>query len=167
VTRIDSSATKASHTNLTVHVVVATLRRKALIDARLAAGLYPFIEGVIRGDRGRLIEIGGTRDHIHLLARIDPALAVADMVHRVKSKSARWVNEFLKPPERFAWQRGYAAFSVSRSRVAQAAAYIAGQAAQHAAMTFDEELALLLAKHGMDAPVEGNAREMDRDQGRR
>jgi REP element-mobilizing transposase RayT len=147
VTPIDNTSIKAAHTNLTVHVVMATLRMKALIDTRIAAKLYPFIQGVIRGDRGRLIKIGGTLNHVHLLVRIDPVLAVADMVHRVKSKSARWVNEILSPTERFAWQRGYAAFSVSQSRVAQVTAYIAGQAAHHKDMTYEAELELLLEKH--------------------
>lgn len=137
----------AFHTNLTVHVVMATLRLQGLIDPGLAARLYPFIDGIIRGDKGRLIKIGGTLNHTHLLVRIDPVLAVADMVHRVKSKSARWVNDLLRPPVRFAWQRGYAAFSVSQSRVAQATAYIADQTDHHRGMSFDEELALLLEKH--------------------
>lgn len=137
----------ASHTNLTVHVVLATVRMKALIDSRLAAELYPFIDGIIRGDRGRLIRIGGTLNHVHLLARIEPVLAVADMVHRVKSKSARWVNEILHPPVRFAWQRGYAAFSVSQSRVEQVAAYIGDQGVHHIDMSLEEELTRLLDKH--------------------
>jgi len=143
----------ASHTNLTVHAVLATVRMKALIDAGLASELYPFIEGIVRGDRGRLLRIGGTLNHVHLLVRIEPVLAVADVVHRVKSKSARWVNEILRPPVRFAWQRGYAAFSVSQSRVEQVAAYIADQGVHHIDMSFEEELTRLLEKHQIPVPA--------------
>jgi hypothetical protein len=52
------------------------------------------------------------------------------------------------PIERdFAWQEGYAAFSVSRSNVPQVADYIARQEAHHRTRTFEEEYQALLMRH--------------------
>lgn len=137
------------YTNLMAHVVLATRHRQDLIDPRTAAELYPFIAGVIRGDKGRLLKIGGTMNHIHMLVRITPGQSMAEMVHRVKSKSAKWINDMLRPPVRFAWQRSYVAFSVSQSRAQRVAAYIADQTSRHGDFSFEEELVLLLEKHGI------------------
>ena len=50
----------------------------------------------------------------------------------------------------FAWQDGYAAFSVSPSALPKVRQYIEGQAEHHRELSFDEELMALLAKHGIE-----------------
>jgi putative transposase len=49
---------------------------------------------------------------------------------------------------KFAWGRGYGAFSVSESNVAQVAAYIAAQEEHHRVRTFAEELREFIERHG-------------------
>jgi len=50
----------------------------------------------------------------------------------------------------FAWQDGYAAFSVSRSNMSRVVDYVRNQVAHHAKMTFKEELIALLSRHGIE-----------------
>jgi hypothetical protein len=52
---------------------------------------------------------------------------------------------------RFAWQEGYAAFSVSASNLAQVTEYIRNQPEHHRHMTFEQEFLALLKKHGIEA----------------
>ena len=52
-------------------------------------------------------------------------------------------------PGKFAWGRGYAAFSVSESNVAQVGAYIAGQEEHHRVRTFADELGEFIERHGL------------------
>ena len=47
----------------------------------------------------------------------------------------------------FAWQSGYASFTVSESRRSAVAEYIEGQAARHKRLSFVEELAGLLTRN--------------------
>ena len=50
---------------------------------------------------------------------------------------------------RFAWQAGYAAFSVSASEYEAVKRYIANQAEHHRKQTFEEELVAMLKRAGI------------------
>ena len=50
----------------------------------------------------------------------------------------------------FAWQDGYAAFTVSKSQVPEIAAYISGQREHHRVKTFEEEYRTFLTRHGIE-----------------
>ena len=70
------------------------------------------------------------------------------MMEKVKANSSRWANERW-PVIRFAWQIGYAGFSVSPSRIEEVRNYILNQEAHHRKLTYEEELAALLERHGV------------------
>ncbi len=137
-------------TRLLYHVVFSTKSRSRFIGPKLRTELYPFMEGIIRRHEGWLLALGGMPDHVHLLLRLKPDLAVADLVRHVKGGSSRWVHEQDGLCPEFAWQSGYAAFSVSESREGTVRSYIARQEAHHRRTTFEEELVGLLRKHGID-----------------
>ena len=50
----------------------------------------------------------------------------------------------------FAWQAGYAAFSVSQSNIDVVANYIAKQEEHHRKVSFQDELRALLKRHGVE-----------------
>jgi REP element-mobilizing transposase RayT len=74
---------------------------------------------------------GGSRDHVHIVASIPPTRAVSDMMRIIKTNSSRWIRQggggAGGPRRTFAWQEGYAAFSVSRSVLPRVVAYVRGQ----------------------------------------
>jgi putative transposase len=90
--------------------------------------------------------IGGMPDHIHLLFRLPPRLALVRAVTLIKSNSSKWMNEHGK---RFAWQEGYGAFSVSSSNISTVIQYIDGQEAHHRKRSFETEFIALLKKHNV------------------
>ena len=112
--------------------------------------LYKYIGGIVRGEGGTLLEIGGMADHVHLVVRFKAEPSVATMVKIVKSKSSKWLNEQPKRPGRFEWQRGYAAFTVSASQLESVRTYVRNQEQHHRRKTFQDELRLLLEKHGVE-----------------
>ena len=69
--------------------------------------------------------IGGVEDHIHLLASLRPVHCVADVLRDLKKDSSTWVKENFDG--RFAWQEGYAAFTVSPTATDPVRLYIATQ----------------------------------------
>ena len=113
-----------SFTQLTYHVVFATKYRRPTINDVIQEQLYEYIGGTLRAKKGQLIEIGGTADHVHLLARLSASLAVADVVRDVKANSSRWMNEQPEVVSSFVWQKGYGAFTVSYSRIGSVRVYI-------------------------------------------
>ena len=137
-----------TYTKLIYHIVFSTKERVPLITEEVRDRLYPYLGGVIRGEKGSLMEIGGVADHIHLLARFGAAIAVSDMVQRIKGNSSHWLNQ--QPGFWFAWQNGYGAFTVSESQVAAARKYIQRQEEHHKQVSFKDELISLLRKHRID-----------------
>ena len=140
----------ATFTRLLYHVVFSTKSRVPFIDPKVRTELYPLMEGIVRRHKGWLLALGGMPDHVHLLLRLKPDLAIADLVRHVKGGSSKWVHEQVGLCPEFAWQLGYAAFSVSESKEGAVRAYIAKQEAHHRRATFEEELVGLLRKHGIE-----------------
>lgn len=137
-----------TYTKLIYHIVFSTKERAPLITEEIRNRLYPYLGGVLRGEKGSLLEIGGVADHVHLLARFGTAIAVSDMVQRIKGNSSHWLNQ--QPGFRFAWQNGYGAFTVSESQVAAVRKYIQRQEEHHRRVSFKDELISLLRKHRID-----------------
>jgi REP element-mobilizing transposase RayT len=109
--------------------------------------LRDYIGGIARGEDGGLLEINAVANHIHLLVRLHPARAVADMLRLIKANSSKWVKETFQRGPTFAWQEGYAAFTVSQSQVPRILAYIRGQEEHHCKRDFRRELIALLRRN--------------------
>lgn len=139
-----------TYTNLLYHFVFSTKNRIPLISENLQQDLYCYIGGIVRGEGGALLEIGGTSDHVHLLTKLKPMKSVSEMLNRIKSKASKWMNEEKMKMRKFGWQDGYGAFSVSESQVASVRRYIRSQEAHHRRQSFQDELRGLLAKHGIE-----------------
>ena len=89
------------------------------------------------------------RNHVHILLALPPSFRYPSHAGS-KGDSSKWMNE---NGHRFAWQEGYAAFSVSASNLAQVAAEVRNQLEHHRHRTFEEEYLALLKKHGIDAEL--------------
>ena len=134
-------------TNLLYHIVFTTRKKQNLIIPALSDELYPYIGGIIREEKGKLLKIEGTLNHVHILAGFSTCVSVSEMMRRIKGASSKWVNESLKSTSHFSWQRGYGAFSVSESSVENVISYIGNQEEHHKKTTVEEEFILLLQKH--------------------
>jgi REP element-mobilizing transposase RayT len=130
-----------------IHVIFSTKDRRKLIPKEFQPRMWAYAAGICKTDGIFIHAIGGMEDHIHLLLQLPPTIALAKVVNTLKSNSSRWANEQC---QKFAWQEGYAAFSVSASNVPAVVRYIQNQASHHKKMTFDSELLALLKKHGVD-----------------
>ncbi|MEE8142434.1 MAG: IS200/IS605 family transposase [Planctomycetota bacterium] len=139
-----------TYTNLLYHIVYSTKHREPLITPALRENLYSYIGGIIRGESGTLLQIGGMPDHLHLVTRFKSEPSVAQMVKTFKAKSSKWVNEQPNRPGRFSWQTGYGAFTVSPSQLEKVIRYVRCQEEHHRIVSFKEELVLLLDRHGIE-----------------
>jgi REP-associated tyrosine transposase len=137
-------------TRLLYHVVFSTKSRAPFIDPELRTELYPYIEGIIRRQKGWLLSLNGMPDHVHILLRLKPDIAIAELVRHVKGGSSSWIHGQKGLCPEFAWQSGYAAFSVSESKEGTVRSYIGRQETHHRRKTFEEELISLLKKHNIE-----------------
>ncbi len=111
----------------------------------IRADLFAYLGGIVREMHGTALIINGTADHVHMLIRIRPAHAVAEIARIAKTNSSRWAGTKWKME--FAWQTGYGAFSVSESNVAAVSRYIAEQEQHHKKRDFQEEHVAFLRKN--------------------
>ena len=139
-----------TYTNLLYHLVFSTKGRFPLVTRELRPELYAYVGGIVRGEGGVLIEIGGMPDHVHLLAKFKPTAALAEMLRLVKGSSSKWVNEEKFKTRKFGWQDGYGAFSVSESQVDAVREYIRTQESHHRGLSYQVEFRVLLDRHGVE-----------------
>ncbi len=89
--------------------------------------------------------IGGISDHVHILAMLNSTHCIADFVREIKKSSSQWIHNTIEM-QSFAWQVGYAGFTVSMTSVASVKSYIANQDDHHRDKTSREELIELLER---------------------
>jgi len=133
----------STYLSLHFHLVFSTKNREPTIRDKWKLRLHEYLGGTIRGLGGFPEGVGGMADHVHLLVGLKATHCLADMLRELKKSSSVWVNEEIG--EVFAWQEGYAAFTVSPTARAAVKKYIANQEEHHRAKSYREELIEMLA----------------------
>ncbi|HTZ75920.1 MAG TPA: IS200/IS605 family transposase [Candidatus Aquilonibacter sp.] len=128
----------------TLHIVFSTKDRRAAIPAEFQPEMWTYAAGVCKNIGVGVRAIGGTDNHMHMLLHIPASLSVAKAVSAIKSNTSRWASERGK---KFAWQRGYGAFSVSHTVIPAVTRYIQNQRIHHRKMDFETEFAGFLKRH--------------------
>jgi len=122
-----------------MHCVFSTKERRPFITPELQDRLYPYIGGIARDNKMKLLNAGGVGDHIHLLVSVPKTLSISQAMRLLKSGSSQWVHENFADKSSFEWQVGYGAFSIGISDVERTAAYINNQAEHHRKIDFKRE----------------------------
>jgi len=113
--------------------------------------LHRYIAGTIKELDGTPHIVNGTSDHLHLLLGLHQSICVAEAIRNIKANSSKF---FTKKTEgitkKFKWQAGYAAFTVSQSKMNKVYQYIENQDQHHQRMSFKEEYKKLLDVNDID-----------------
>ncbi len=139
-----------TYSRLLYHVVFSTKGRVQAIAPAIQQRLYEFIGGIVRGEKGTTYQIGGTRDHVHMLIRWRTEESVATLMRNIKSRSSLWIHQTFGDMKTFAWQTGYGAFTVSQSQTEAVSAYIRNQTEHHRGQSFKDEFVALLRAHNIE-----------------
>src|SRR6185436_812819 len=103
-----------SYTNLLYHIVYGTKDRAPMITEELRPRLHEYLGGLVNNLHGIPLEINGTADHVHVLAKIKPVISISEFLAKFKSLSSGWARR--QSRGRFKWQAKYGAFTVSESQ---------------------------------------------------
>ncbi len=115
-----------TYSQILLHIVFSTKHREPWITSEIADRLYPYMDGIVRAEKGVLYDIGGIEDHVHRYLRWRPDATVLDLMRTVKARSSKWVHDTFPKLDAFSRQEGYSVFSVSKSQEGAVKAYIAG-----------------------------------------
>ncbi|MDB4766997.1 IS200/IS605 family transposase [bacterium] len=115
----------SSHDGILVHVVFSTKFRKPVLHDDWRDELLAYIGGTIKDHKAVLLRSGGIEDHVHLSIKFHPSFAISSTIQMLKANSSKWINSESKTKQKFQWQSGYGAFSVSQSMADSVKDYIA------------------------------------------
>ena len=132
-----------------IHMVWSTKDRLRLIPPEFEARLFGYIGGIIANNGGRMIIAGEDADHIHLLSSTG-RVAIPHMIGDIERDSSNWIKKQDLRFAEFYWQRGYGAFSIGQSQVADVSRYIRDQKEHHRSQTYQDEFRLLCRKYDVE-----------------
>lgn len=126
-------------TQLNIQLVFAVSGRQNFLSANFRYRLFEYLGGILKKMKHYPLAINGYIDHIHIFLELNPACSIADLVRDIKTSTSLWINSNQLTQRKFAWQKGYGAFSYSKSQRSNVIQYIANQEAHHRKKTFKEE----------------------------
>ena len=132
----------STHLSLHYHIIFSTKERRRVIADPWRDELYAYFGGIIKDMNAIPEAVGGPGDHAHVVVGLRATHMLAEVVRQMKRGSSEWIHRH--GVRKFAWQEGYAAFTVSPSQVATVKEYVANQIEHHRRKTFEEEYVELL-----------------------
>lgn len=139
-----------TYTQLFVHIIFSTKGREKVLLKDFREELYKYISGILDHKNQKPFAVNGAIDHIHILVGIEPNISVSDLVRDIKHSSTNFIKEknFIK--HKFNWQKGYGAFTYSKSQIDSVVKYIMNQEGHHKQKSFEEEYLEFLKKFDVD-----------------
>ena len=128
-----------SYNKIWIHAIWSTKYREPLIQQNVENKIFHYIAEQLRAQGCPVRIINGMPDHIHCLFLLTPKKSIADVIKQIKGSSSHYINQNNIITEKFAWQTGYAAYSVSESGVEKVFAYIKNQKSHHRKNNFQNE----------------------------
>ncbi|MEI6753647.1 MAG: transposase [Paludibacter sp.] len=139
-----------SLSKLYIHAIFHVKNNDCLILPEDEKELYPYMGGTIKISKSIPIIINGTENHIHILCIMSKNISLSALLEDIKTNSSRWIKTLGPHYRDFAWQGGYAGYSVSQSKVDIVKKYIENQKINHQSQTFEEEYIQFLKENGVD-----------------
>lgn len=138
-----------SLSKLYVHIIFHVKSKTIKIKKEDQTALYSYMAMIIKDNESIPIIINGVEDHVHILCVMSKNIALAKLVEEIKRHSSRWIKTKGTNYLNFAWQTGYAGFSVSSSLHDKTKMYIEKQEKHHQRLTFKDEYLLFLKEYGI------------------
>lgn len=139
-----------SFNKIWIHAIWATKERQPFIHLSVENKIHQFINEQLRELGCPVRIINGMPDHIHCLFLLSPQKSVAEVIKQIKGSSSHYINQNNLIDEKFAWQTGYAAYSVSESVVDKVFQYIKNQKQHHEKKTFQQEYDGFIRSYGLN-----------------
>ena len=132
-----------------IHVIFSTKDRTPFLKPTIRPNLHAYLATVARNLDCECFLVGGVTDHVHLAIGLSRTITIAKLVEQLKTSSSMWLKTQSPDLANFAWQRGYAVFSVRPTDLPALKQYISTQESHHQKHSFEDELRAFLVKYGI------------------
>ena len=139
-----------SLSSVLIHLIFSTKNREPFITPAIESELYPYMATIFRELKSPSLTIDGTSDHVHTLFALSRTITIAELVEAVKTSSSKWIKTKDRKFKNFHWQKGYGAFSIGQSNVADLKRYIGSQKQHHRRVSFQEEYRNFLKRYEIE-----------------
>jgi REP element-mobilizing transposase RayT len=78
--------------SLLVHVIFSTKNRQSLIAPDIEPELFAYFGAILKNNESRLVDAGGTRDHVHLLVSQSKNISLSTLMKYLKKDSSVWIK---------------------------------------------------------------------------
>ena len=136
-----------TYTQCYFHLVFAVRNRNALIKKEWKNEMEKYITGIAQNHQHKMLAVGSMPDHIHILIGYNVNQLIPDLVEEIKTSTNAWIKEKRLSKFKFDWQKGYGAFTHSRSEIDNVVKYILSQEEHHKKRPFKEEYLEMLEKN--------------------
>ena len=106
----------------------------------MATQINAYLAGACRGNTSEAFRVGSTNDHVHIACSLLRTLTISNLLEEIKKTSSMWMKKQDQTLRNFAWQSGYAVFSISQSQLPAVMCYIDNQPEHHRVKTYQEEV---------------------------
>lgn len=122
-----------------IHLTFGTKNRYPFIKPEWESKLHAYIAGIMKNYDCPVLEMNSVTDHIHILFRLSKNYPISKVIENVKKDSSKWIKANTVH-NKFAWQVGYGAFSISSSKLDAVQSYFRNQKEHHKRVSFEEEI---------------------------
>lgn len=137
-----------------IHLVFSTKNRKPMISEDVQDDLFSYLGGICKNLECNPIQVGGYRNHVHILCLLSKKIALMNLIEKIKSNSSKWMKTKGVQFSDFYWQSGYGVFSVNPTvnptEIEIVKQYILNQEEHHKKMSFQDEFLKFLKKYNVD-----------------
>ena len=138
-----------TYTQFYVHLVFSPKNRGALIGKAWKEKLEKYITGIVQTHNHKMLAIGCMPDHIHIFIGYNVNHLIPALVEEIKTSTNAWIKQENFTKFKFDWQKGYGAFSHSRSAVDRVVKYVLNQEDHHRKRSFKKEYLDILQKNDL------------------
>jgi len=128
-----------SYLKIWIHLVWTTKNRQPLLTKKIRKPVFKHIRENAN-KKGIYIDfINGYKEHVHCLISLGSEQNIDKVLMLLKGESSHWINKQKLCRQKFEWQGGYYAVSVSESVLDRVRAYIKNQEVHHKKRSFNDE----------------------------
>ena len=144
----------SSFSRIWIHAMWTTKNQSPLIQTSFRPKLNEIIAIQFQEMGCHLEAISAMSDHIHCLFLQNKSKNTAEIIKTVKGNSSHLINFGNLLPEKFSWQKGYAAFAVSHTEIETSIKLFADQDLIHCNSTYNQELEKILIINGLEKDLQ-------------
>ncbi len=120
-----------------VHIIFSTKDRTPFLTWNIRTEVCAWIKQQAVEKEFHIDIINGVKDHLHILVKLKTKQSASEVVKWAKGASSHYLNKNYNWNPQFAWQKGYAVYSVGERDIDKIRNYIYNQERRHSNIRTD------------------------------